>query len=175
MSCAGASRSGVFLSSSSIMYRLPINDLRNIYYFILHLYFSIFRFIFYTFVKNVRDHGHLLCGLSNSCHIWQSSAAAMRSSWDSVGDSFPFSISFSVVLDIPHFFDSLRSEYPLQFRISQIFMTIMQILCLTRNSMSLLNLWKIIKFMSIAIAKHSINMYNLDSISAKNKNGGNEK
>lgn len=141
-----------------------------------NLYFSIFRFIFHIFIKNVRDHGHLLCGLSNSCHIWQSSAAAMRSSWDSVGDSFPFSISFSVVLDIPHFFDSLRSEYPLQFRISQIFMTIMQILCLTRISMSLRNLWKLIKFMAIAIEKLGVNMYNLVSLSAKKqKNGGNKK
>ena len=94
-----------------------------------------------------------MCGLSNSSHIEHPKAAAMRSSCASVGDSFAFSISFSVVLDIPHFFDSLRSEYPLQLRISQIFMTIMQILCAETSSMSLQKLWKIVKILSDVLDK----------------------
>ena len=102
-----------------------------------------------------------MCGLSNSCHIWQSSAAAMRSSCASVGDSFAFSISFSVVLDIPHFFDSLRSEYPLQFRISQIFTVIMPLLCLRCSCMSLQKLWKIVKILSDVLDKTVQVIYNL--------------
>ena len=128
---------------------------------------------FHIYAINVRDHGHLLCGLSNSSHIEHPKAAAMRSNSSSVGESLPFSTSLRVVFDMPHFFDSLRSEYPLQFRISQIFMTIMQILCLTHGGMSLRNLWKLIKFMAIAIAKLGVNMYNLVSLSAKKQNGGN--
>lgn len=101
------------------------------------IYILAFFTLISTFLSKCPGSRTLLYGLSNSCHIWQSSAAAMRSSCASVGDSFAFSISFSVVLDIPHFFDSLRSEYPLQFRISQIFMTIMQILCARCDCMSL--------------------------------------
>ena len=108
---------------------------------------------FHIYAINVRDYGHLLCGLSNSSHIEHPKAAAMRSNSSSVGESLPFSTSLSVVFDMPHFFDSLRSEYPLQFRISQIFITIMQILCTATSSMSLRNLWEIMKKMPDVIDK----------------------